>query len=178
MLRWFHPHRRSGLALGAGFAGLVATLLGIWGGIIPFIGPSFAYSADGSTAWNMTSAHLWLAVIPGAIAFACGLLISVEVPRSVAGAGRGVSMLGGVGALLSGAWFVIGAVAWPVVTSASHYYLPATPLRELGYQVGYGLGPGILIILAGAFALGWAVRHQTWGAKRVRRADKGCTAPL
>ncbi len=76
--------RGSGLTL----VGVITMLLGIWGGIISFMGPTFAYSADGSSAWNMNNAHLVLAVLPGAAAFATGLAILMVAPRIVAGAGR------------------------------------------------------------------------------------------
>ena len=89
--------RASGLA----FAGIVTILLGIWGGIIPFIGPSFGYSADGTSAWAMTSAHLWLSVIPGAIAFVAGCVLLMVAPRAVAGFGRGARP-GGAGLCYSG----------------------------------------------------------------------------
>lgn len=145
----------SGLAV----CGVIAVLAAIWGGLAPFIGPTFGYSADGSTSWNMTSSHLWLAVIPAAVAFVCGLMILVSVPRAVTGWGKGPLSLAGVFAVLAGAWFVMGPVSWPVITSASHYFLPADPLRELAYQVGYALGTGVVIVLAGAFVLGWAARH-------------------
>ena len=157
--------KASGLAL----AGVVTTLLGIWGGIIPFIGPSFSYSADGSAAWKMTSAHLWLAVIPGAVAFVCGLVMLLVAPRTVTGSGRGALGLAGLFAVLAGAWFVVGDLAWPVVTTATGYFVAAAPLRELGYQVGYGLGPGLLIVLGGAFALGWIARHQVVSTAVQRR---------
>jgi hypothetical protein len=168
--------RASGLALG----GVVTILIGIWGGLIPFIGPSFGYSADGATAWEMTSAHLWLAVIPGAVAFVAGLVMLLVAPRTVAGSERTGLVLGGLVSLAAGAWFVIGALAWPVVTTARGYFLTATPLRELGFQAGYGLGPGIVIVLTGAFTLGWSARHQvqTNSVKRPRRGAHSVTKPL
>jgi hypothetical protein len=147
-------------ASGLAVAGIATILLGIWGGIIPFIGPSFGYSADGTTAWAMTSAHLWLAVIPGAVAFAAGCVLLMAAPRTVAGSGRGELGFAGLAAVLAGAWFVFGPFSWPVVTTARGYFLAAAPLRELGYLAGYGLGPGVLVILTGAFALGWSARHQ------------------
>ena len=148
--------RASGLAL----AGVVTILLGIWGGIVPFIGPTFGYSADGSVAWNMTSAHLWLAVIPGAAAFVSGLLMLMIAPRTVTGSGRLALLLAGLLGVFAGAWFVVGAAAWPVLTSSRGYFVPASALRELAFRIGYGWGPGLVVVLTGAFALGWCARHQ------------------
>jgi hypothetical protein len=139
---------------------VITILIAIWGAVIPFIGPTFAYSADGSSAWNMNNAHLVLAVLPGAAAFVAGLAILVVAPRTVAGSGRDVLSLAGLLGLLAGAWFVVGPLAWPVVSTATHYFVPAAPLRELGFQIGYALGPGLLVGISGGFALGWASRHQ------------------
>ena len=165
-------------AMGVGASGLasvgaMAILLGIWGTLVPLIGPTFGYSADGSVAWNMTSSHLWLAVIPGAVAFVCGFVILVTAPWAVAGSGRGALLLSGIFAVVAGAWFVIGPLAWPVITTAHRYFVPAGPLRELGYQVGYALGTGLLIALAGAFALGWCSRHQFTSSAVIVSRRKG-----
>lgn len=148
--------RASGLAL----AGVITILLGIWGGIVPFLGPTFGYSADGAVSWNMTSAHLWLAVIPGAVGFVAGLVMLLVAPRTVTGSGRSSLLLAGLLAVLAGAWFILGPLSWPVITTATHYFVSARPLRELEYQVGYGLGTGALLVLTGSFAVGWCARHQ------------------
>ena len=68
--------------------------------------------------------------------------------------------LAGVIAVLCGAWFVIGPYAWPVITSSSGYFVAASPLRELANVVGYSLGTGVILASLGAFAIGWASRHQ------------------
>jgi len=163
--------RASGLTL----VGVITMLLGIWGGIIPFMGPTFAYSADGSSAWNMNNAHLVLAVLPGAAAFATGLAILMVAPRIVAGVGRNVLSLAGLLGLLAGAWFAVGPVAWPVLSASMHYFVPASPLRELGFQVGYALGPGLLVAISGGFTLGWAARHQGAGAKWVGTPERSAS---
>ena len=141
------------------FAGVATVLLGLWGAIVAFIGPTFGFSADGSWAWDMTSAHLWLGLIPGAAAFVAGLVILMVAPRTVAGGGRGPLVLAGLCASIAGAWFVVGPLAWPVLTTAAALYLSAEPLRELVHQVGYAAGPGVLIAIAGAFTIGWSSRH-------------------
>src|SRR5574340_782616 len=55
-------------AAGIGTLGVLTLLVGAWGGIVPFVGPIFGFSADGTVAWywNMPHALLWLA--PGAAA--------------------------------------------------------------------------------------------------------------
>ncbi len=37
------------------FGGLLVALLGIWGGIIPFVGPYFDYAYTPDRAWTYTS---------------------------------------------------------------------------------------------------------------------------
>lgn len=147
--------RASGLAA----VGVIAMLLGIWGGLVPFIGPSFGFSADGSGAWRLTAAHVWLGVLPGAVAFIAGILMLGSAPRTVSGSGRRALVLSGILGLLAGSWFVVGPQAWLVVTSASRYFVGAVPLRELAFQIVYAFGPGVLVLAAGAFSLGWSARH-------------------
>jgi hypothetical protein len=161
------PIKPSGLI----FVGIVSVLLGLWGGVIPFIGPTFGFSADGSRGWNASSAHLLLAVLPGAVAFLAGVIMVSTAPRAVSGGGRGSLVMAGFLALLAGGWFVIGPLARPVLSSAGNYFVGAGALRELAFQVGYALGPGLLIALTGGFALGWSVRHQRLAGVTVVRAE-------
>ena len=60
------------ISLSLGMAGVIAVLISAWGGIIPYLGPTFGYSADGSSAWQWSLTHSVLALIPGAI----GVVIS------------------------------------------------------------------------------------------------------
>jgi hypothetical protein len=141
---------RRGAALGIGTAGLLTVLLGAWGGIVPFVGPLFGFSADGSPAWRWNLAHALLSLTPGAVAVAAGLLVvlaggSLYRPGALA--------VGGFAAALCGAWFVIGPVAWPVLEHTT-FFAGAPPLSALAHWVGYSLGPGALLIGLGAFALG------------------------
>ena len=58
-----------------GVAGLLVVLLGAWGGIVPFLGPTFGYSADGTGSWYWDLAHAILSLVPGVAACLAGLLI-------------------------------------------------------------------------------------------------------
>ena len=53
-----------------------------WGGIIPYVGPAFGYSADGTGAWHWDLAHTVLALVPGAIGVIVGILILGETRAS------------------------------------------------------------------------------------------------
>ncbi len=138
-------------------AGVVTMLVGIWGAIVPFMGPTFGFSADGSKAWQLTAAHFWLAVLAGGVAFVAGLLMLLAAPPTVSGSGRSALFASGLLAVLAGAWFVVGPLSWPVVSSASAYFTAASPLRELAFQIGYSFGPGMIALVTGGFALAWSV---------------------
>jgi hypothetical protein len=145
---------------GLGAVGVLTLLVGAWGGIVPFVGPTFGFSADGSVSWYWSLAHALLWLAPGAVAVACGLMMLGLVPRAVAGVGRVGSWTTGFVAAVCGAWFVVGPVAWPVLKHSAGVFVPASPIRELAYQVGYSLGPGVLLGMLGAFVMGWAVRSR------------------
>ena len=56
-------------------SGLLVLLLGVWGGLIPFIGPYFHYAFGCYQHWHWTSQRLWLNVVPGAVAVIGGLML-------------------------------------------------------------------------------------------------------
>jgi len=140
--------------------GLVAVLISAWGGIIPFFGPTFSYSADGSGSWHWNLAHTVLAFSPAIVGILAGLLILTRAPGTVQRSSRFGLGLSGLSALAAGAWFVVGPWAWPLTFGSSSYLIAATPLRILANLLGYSFGPGLILVGCGAFALGWAVRHQ------------------
>jgi hypothetical protein len=149
--------RTRSISLGA--VGLVALVASAWGGIVPYVGPSFGFSADGFGSWHWNLGQAVLALIPGAI----GCLFALSLMgRTAAGATlRRVGITsGGLLAIASGAWFVIGPFAWPVLVNGGRYFVTASPLGELEHQVGYALGPGLILAACGAFAIGWAARHD------------------
>jgi len=131
-------------------AGLCTVLLGAWGGIVPFVGPVFGFSGDGSAGWRWNLAHALVSLAPGAGAVFAGLLV-VLAGRAVYRPG-GLA-LGGLLAALCGAWFAAGPLSWPVLEHAA-FFVTAPPLRELTYWIGYSLGPGLLLVALGSFVLG------------------------
>src|SRR5436189_5671606 len=82
-------------------SGLLIAVLGIWGALIPFMGPYFDYSFGVNSTWHYTSDRLWLDILPGAVALVGGLLI-------VLAATRAAGVLGAWLAVSAGAWFAIG----------------------------------------------------------------------
>jgi hypothetical protein len=132
-------------------SGVALILLGLWGGLAPFIGPDIHFGYMPDTAWTYTSGRLYLSAIPGGAALIGGLLVSVT--RS-----RVIGAIGGVLAALGGAWFILGS---GVVINVLKYTSITTGL-PLGtnvhriYLEGVALfgGVGALIIFFGALACG------------------------
>src|SRR5487761_7612 len=101
------------------FGGLLVALLGIWGGIIPFVGPYFNYAYTPDKAWTYSTGRLWLEILPGAGALLGGLLMLATRSRHTA-------LLGAVLAIASGAWFAVGNVLAPLWTSTAPAGGPAS----------------------------------------------------
>src|SRR5690606_41536421 len=67
--------------------GLAVLLLGIWGALIPFIGPYFSFSYTPDEPWVWSAARGWLQVLPGVVALIGGLLMLLSRNRVVARTG-------------------------------------------------------------------------------------------
>jgi hypothetical protein len=140
--------------------GVVAVLVSAWGGIVPFVGPLFGFSADGTGSWHWSLAHAMLAIVPGAVGVLVGLFVFAEARGIAVGRGRFTLASAGTILMICGAWFAIGPLAWPVLSSAGSYFVPASHLRALEYELGYSIGVGLVLVFCGAFVAGWASRHQ------------------
>ncbi|MGH9088914.1 MAG: hypothetical protein ACRDYZ_12530 [Acidimicrobiales bacterium] len=149
--------------------GSVIALVGAWGAIAPYVAPLFGLSPDGTAAWHWSLAHALLGFAPGGVAAVAGVMLLAAVGRATAGRGRlDVGLLGFVVALC-GAWFTIGEFAWPVLYGSSAYFVGAGSLHILLEQLAFSIGTGVVLVGCGAFAIGWAARHQR-RARRVREA--------
>ncbi len=130
-------------------SGALIILLGVWGGLIPFIGPYFHYAFGGFQTWHYTSQRLWLCIVPGAVAVIGGFMLMRATTR-VGG------LTAGWVALAAGVWFAIG----PSVSLLWHHtiYAIGTPAggytRQMLEWVGYFYGLGAAIIGLAAFAMG------------------------
>jgi hypothetical protein len=132
-------------------AGFFAVIVGAWGGIVPFVGPLFGYSADGSGSWHWNLEHALLFVAPGAAAVVAGLLIMMGALSRVSRSAQ--LAFAGTLAAVCGAWLIVGPLAWPVL-QGTNVFVSASAFHELEYWVGYSLGPGGLLLALGAFVLG------------------------
>jgi hypothetical protein len=123
--------------------GLLLIILGVWGALIPFIGPNFDFAYTPGQAW--TAARGWLEVLPGAATAVGGLLL-------IATKSRAGGMLGGWLAAAGGAWFVVGRTFAPIFGLGSvGDPVGATDRKRAALEVAYFSGLGVLIaFLAGA----------------------------
>lgn len=130
-------------------SGVLIALLGIWGALIPFVGPYFDYSFGINTSWHYSTDRLSLNIIPGFVAMLAGILLLTARTRPA-------GVFAGWAAVVAGAWFAIGP---PVSVSWEHGLGPIGPplggsTRQMFELIGYFYGLGALIIALGAFATG------------------------
>ena len=153
-------------------SGSLLVLLGIWGAIIPFIGPYFHYAYTPDTSWTYTTARLWLEILPGAAVFLGGLLLIIAT-------GRHIALFGATLAAAAGAWFALGTLFSPL-WSTGGVTLGGTPVASTTFmrimeQVGFftGLGCAVIFVAAAAFGRITAVSPGV----RAARAVPSTTAP-
>jgi hypothetical protein len=131
-------------------SGLLVLVLGVWGALVPFIGPYFGYAFGSHATWLYTSNRLWLDVLPGGAAVIAGLLMMGASTRR---AGIVAAWLG----LAAGGWFLAG----PAVSTLWGHSAGAPIGHPLGGQtrqafelLGYFYALGGVIIALVSFAGG------------------------
>ena len=132
------------------FSGFLLALLGLWGALIPFIGPYFHYAYTPDTAWTYNTARLWLEILPGAAVFLGGLLLIVAT-------GRHVALFGALLAAAAGAWFTLGTILSPLWNN--HVPMGGSPASVSVYmrimeQLGFFSALGVVIVFVAAAAFG------------------------
>ncbi|MFZ2058267.1 MAG: hypothetical protein WAV54_12745 [Acidimicrobiales bacterium] len=138
--------------------GFLALLLSAWAGIVPFVGPSFGFSADGTASWTWNLVHGLGAVVPGAVGLLACLGIVVIARRLTGTLDSRRLVSAGFLTFLCGAWFASVPVVWPVLVGS--YFHAASPSLTLDYWMGLAIGPGVLLAAFGAFAMGRAGRES------------------
>jgi|SRR5215469_4722950 len=130
-------------------SGMLLALLGIWGGLIPFVGPYFSYTYTPDKAWTYNTGRLWLEILPGAAALLGGLVLVVS-------RGRATALFGAVLGIASGAWFAVGNVLAPLWTTANPAGVPVstTTVMRAVEEIGFFTGLGVAIVLVAAVAAG------------------------
>jgi hypothetical protein len=134
--------------------GVLLIVLGIWGGVAPFIGPYIHLGYAPDTAWHYNTARLYYSIAPGAAVLLGGLLVAVTRNRAV-------GIIGGVLAVLGGLWF-IGGVHFMI--DVLHRSVPlGTALVRAGSSVPTWLyldslalfiGLGALVLFVGGLSIG------------------------
>lgn len=131
------------------FSGLLLILLGVWGGLVPLVGPYVHYAYTPDHAWTLTSGRIWLEILPAVATTLAGIVVLASRLRPVAVLGAGLG-------LASGIWFALGNLLAPLWTASA----PAqgTPVggqvARILEQIGFFSGLGVVIICIASMALG------------------------
>jgi hypothetical protein len=159
------------------FSGFLLMLLGLWGALIPFVGPYFDYAYTPDKAWTYNTGRLWLEILPGAAVFLGGFLLMVA-------RGRHISLFGALLAAAAGAWFTLGPVLSPLWNH--HVPMGGSPAGNTVYmrimeQLGFFTALGVVIVFVAAVALG-RIASVTSGLPPVEEipetTDRAKTAPV
>jgi hypothetical protein len=130
-------------------SGVLLILLGVWGGLVPFVGPYFHYAYTPDRAWAYTSGRLWLSIVPALGTLAGGITVLASGFRSIA-------VFGAFLAGISGAWFAVGSVVGPAWAGAA--VTAGTPaggtVARAAEQIGMFTGLGVAIVLVAMLTLG------------------------
>jgi hypothetical protein len=132
------------------FSGFLLMLLGLWGALIPFVGPYFDYAYTPDRAWTYNTGRLWLELLPGAAVFVGGFLLMIA-------RGRHTALFGALLAAAAGAWFTLGPVLSPLWNN--HVPMGGSPASATVYmrimeQLGFFTALGVVIVFIAAMALG------------------------
>jgi hypothetical protein len=132
------------------FSGFLLMLLGLWGALIPFVGPYFDYAYTPDKAWTYNTGRLWLELLPGAAVFLGGFLLMIARSRHTA-------LFGALLAAVAGAWFTLGPVLSPLWNH--HVPMGGSPASNTVYmrimeQLGFFTALGVVIVFVAAVALG------------------------
>jgi hypothetical protein len=145
--------------------GVLLILLGLWGGLAPFVGPYFHFGVMPDKAWAYNSGRLYYSIVPGGAVLLGGILVVVTRNRAIGVAGGLLAALGGI-------WFGLGegivldvlkktsiVIGAPIGagSTAGGGFAPAVspvPIRVYLEQITLFGGLGLLIVLVGALAVG------------------------
>lgn len=153
-------------------SGALLVLLGLFGALVPFAGPSLNFTIGPDLAWHWTEGRFWLSVLPGAATVLAGLILLRSAHRAAAGLGAWLGVA-------AGAWFVVGSPVsslWNGGTSQAGPALGGTSQRVVE-ELAYFYGLGALIVAVAAFALGRLAVRSVRDAELEREALEGRRSP-
>lgn len=129
---------------------MIVGILGIWGALIPFVGPSFGYGMGTSQSWQWSESHLTLHLAPGlAAVLGAPLMLQRQRARQLSGATL---------ALLDGAWFVLAPTLhplWATQSTGGMSMMGGSALSSALSGIGYHYGTGAVIAIVAAYTLGF-----------------------
>lgn len=160
--------------LPVGAFALVALLVSAWGGLAPFVGPSFGFTGAGGGSFQWGLARALLSVAPAVAGILGALLILSASGSWRLRQGRSVMAVGGLVSTVAGAWFALGWAAWIPLNSGS-YLEVGSALRHFAYVVGLAVGPGVLLVACGALVFGFLACASRW---RLQEEEDVPPAPL
>ncbi|MGH9065908.1 MAG: PRC-barrel domain-containing protein [Acidimicrobiales bacterium] len=150
-------------------SGVILILLGIWGAIIPFVGPYFGYAIGSQAVWSFNYGRLWLDILPGVAAILGGLTMLATRNRSIGWFGGWLAAAGGI-------WFVVGpeiSRLWNNGTTAAGAFLGTNGL-QVAEAMGYFYGLGVVVAVFAGLGLG-RLAVRSW---RDRERAEVALAPL
>jgi len=150
-------------------SGVLLVLLGIWGALIPFVGPYFHFAYTPNKAWDYTSGRLWLEVLPGAAVLVGGIFVLISRHRLIGVLGTWLAAAGG-------AWFAVGGLVASRWTSLPSAGTPAGgPTRVVAEQIGFFIGVGVLAAFLAGVAMG---RFTVVSARDVAVPERMAAEPM
>jgi hypothetical protein len=154
-------------------SGLLLVVLGLWGALIPFVGPYFRYAYTPDTTWTYSTARLWLEILPGAAVVLGGVLLIIAT-------GRHVALFGAMLAAAAGAWFTLGPLLSPLWNN--DVPLGGSPAGTTVYmrimeQLGFFSALGVVIVFIAAMAIG-RIASVSSGIRAVEPVREPVTEPV
>jgi len=154
-------------------SGFLLVLLGLWGALVPFIGPYFHFAYTPDTAWTYNTARLWLEILPGAAVFLGGVLLMIAT-------GRHVALFGALLAAAAGAWFTLGTTLSPLWNN--HVTLGGSPASTTVFmrtmeQIGFFSALGVVIVFIAGAAFG-RIMSVASGIRAVETGPPAETVPV
>jgi hypothetical protein len=150
-------------------SGALLVLLGLWGGLVAFVGPYFHFAYTPGIAWTYTSGRLWLEILPGIATVLGGLILLISRVRPVA-------MFGAWLAAVAGAWFAAGRVLSPAWNAHGTVALGAPiggTLHRALVELTYFTGLGVIIVFLAALSIG---RLTVIGVRDARFSERAAEA--
>jgi hypothetical protein len=127
--------------------GIGVAIVGVWGALVPYVGPVFGYDMGGGAAWTWTESRFTLHLLPGLLAVLGGMMMM--------GSARGRMRAGAALGALGGAWFIVGPVIRPAWASSDGMMMMGKGVwDQIFTSLGYHSGTGVVILALAAFSLG------------------------